>query len=850
MRSAITHIKQSKAGHRHINGFTLVEMSIAIMLVGLFIAAMAPAYKIYIRGLEDEQTKAAFNEANAALGNYKDLYGRYPCPADPTLVPGDPEYGYERLNCDVLPTPLGLVATNSIRSPALTNDIVVSGILPFRSLNIQEYDIHDGKKNRLTYAVTAALTNATTYADTRGGISIVDASSTAGNNKLSTPDSAHYAIVSHGQNPEGGWSSGGQVIGTCGTAPALDQENCDGDSVFRDGAQSDTFDDITSFSNDIPQQPWQYSAVINDNVHLKGVVVGGANSVALATGNPDPVLTGSPPLDVRNTSVPSAMPPFIADGIIAASETPTDPSTGTFMSENLCDAANGNCFAPTAIGGATLPTPPSTFDGPGGAGGLYCGTGFLVAIENGDPVCADAQFTCPTNEFITGVDASNRIVCGTLPLAACPADTVTTSCGETQARSSAASGISVGVFSGFCHSVASGAGTFTTGEATSIQATNPTAAAFVAAMNAEIATKNGTARAAPTACSLVRDKYTCTAGTFAHIEARERATNSTWPALSTTASGTNIAETGGAAYGISTPVAANTDCWCREDYRLTTAACGTGAGNVYTLQRSVCPRTVADSGRSWTNVWNSGTAYCGCVAGPNGSTSTTCNAHYGVTGLSGNVTQALQRICPSGTNINYCPLGGASCPDTSACTCPANAPMVTTTSCAATVPCVIAGTCPAAAYTSTLSHGGINNLAEVRTVNWVCPQGPAPVTPASIGGYYNTGAPVVTTATCNCTGGFSENRTTSCPNPAETGYMVYSVDFDCATNSYEPPGSWTEIEDNCVGCNWKEGVLQSSFSAVDNGNKIGTSCACGSTGPCYKEISGGYRLYHSCTCSN
>lgn len=276
--------------------FTLVEMAIVVLVSGLFIAMAVKIYSNQMRGFRYNQTIEHMKQTQYAMTEFFFRYGRYPCPADPTLPPGDPMYGREWCP-DAPPSPpvsLNITYTSfgarDTDKDGLSNTVAI-GILPFKTLDEDVIntpyviaDAYDGYGNVLSYAVSDDMTrNMYSYADpvppTLGAINVRDAN----NISVVTPEaSAHYVIYSHGETAEGAYNKQGNRRGNCfipglSVLPSagfslatpgvqVELENCDNqDAIFikelRAFADTDDFnDDILYYGINMQAEIWRVSA--------------------------------------------------------------------------------------------------------------------------------------------------------------------------------------------------------------------------------------------------------------------------------------------------------------------------------------------------------------------------------------------------------------------------------------------------------------------------------------------------------------------------------------------------------------------------------------------------------------
>ncbi len=403
-----------KFNHRPRNnssGFTLIEMSIVMMIVGLAIAAALPSIKTYKNSKDSIRTHENMDLAQEVLREYYGLNGRYPCPANPNLPQNDPNFGVE--SCRALitdPCPVGLTCTTIGSRDANgdgNNDPVLIGTIPARTLAdsalFAEFQIvngQDGFLMKITYAVSELMTDqgftVSNPANTQlGAIGLKDEF----NQDIINPaDSAHYVLVSHGDNSRGAFTMDGNNVGDCTVAAILplappppgnnigaagieiEKENCDNnDAIFAKGLRSlgtndNYFDDIVLFNAITANSLWRQSNfspptesyLYNTNFGAVGIGLNDPTSKLHVSGN------------VRTETG------IIADG-------------------DYCALDASDCLLPEALAGTAM-TP--------------CAAGEIATgIENNNLVCVPLfggaiSFTCPTpGEFVTSFSNLGTVNC-------------------------------------------------------------------------------------------------------------------------------------------------------------------------------------------------------------------------------------------------------------------------------------------------------------------------------------------------------------------------------------------------------------------------------------------------------
>jgi prepilin-type N-terminal cleavage/methylation domain-containing protein len=274
MRNLLVSLKKD-------NGFTLIELSIVILIVGILVAPLLQLYQNYLIRKEIQLTKDNVTTVASGIPVVRD---RYPCPSDRSLGPQDANFGREQCNLAAIPlcSTAGLQGICRVQSAFDrdnngTNDEIVIGGVPLvyytqytgttpvitsASTKLTPYvdgtNYVDAWDNKLTYAVVANVMNPdrlnpTTVAYQRitsdfkaGVISAIDEN---GNPTAGINDNALFVIVSHGKDGLGSFSRLGRANDNC---PATARgENCDEDTTFMQGifiSEGTTpYDDISKF---------------------------------------------------------------------------------------------------------------------------------------------------------------------------------------------------------------------------------------------------------------------------------------------------------------------------------------------------------------------------------------------------------------------------------------------------------------------------------------------------------------------------------------------------------------------------------------------------------------------------
>lgn len=394
-------------------GFSLLEMSILLIIVGILAVPAIEAYNQYKDRTNRQQNRDRVGLVSGALAEFFASNGRYPCPADPQLGPGAPNYGVETINAllnDCIVSP-GMREVNSATIPtgAFNNpddwnlngtnadDRIVIGSVPFATLRIPVLNSEDTFGSKLVYAVTknmAALPAGVPAAvSTWGGIQIQqfdqsgvlslrynlrdnNGDGIADNDLDSVPNgipdegAAHFVVFSTGATRQGGFPKGAYAFGTppipC-TADGNntgDDENCDYltsvaeggtflNVITSDVAGANFYDDIISFETFSVAALWRQTGPTNQDLY-------NVNSGRVGIGTQAP----QQKLHVEGN--------VLVDQVRV---------------QEVCDQSGTRCFNPSVIGGDPLL----------GTGGMNCISGgtieYMTGISQGTPDCVSAPVT-------------------------------------------------------------------------------------------------------------------------------------------------------------------------------------------------------------------------------------------------------------------------------------------------------------------------------------------------------------------------------------------------------------------------------------------------------------------------
>ena len=187
----IAPIELSRAGAR-ARGFSLVEMALVLLIVGLLAAVFLPATNTLLDNNRRKETRAKLEALEQAMVRFVMVNRRLPCPADGALGTGNAQSGVEQ------------------RNPAQECTAMATGVVPWRSLGVPADAAMDAWGNLITYRV---------WARTSGGVGSAINTSLAMDGgmdfsecdpaKLTPPSPAEYRCTGANAQPLGALLAGG-----------------------------------------------------------------------------------------------------------------------------------------------------------------------------------------------------------------------------------------------------------------------------------------------------------------------------------------------------------------------------------------------------------------------------------------------------------------------------------------------------------------------------------------------------------------------------------------------------------------------------------------------------------------
>lgn len=422
-------------------GFTLIEVSLALIFLSILAVPMILQYNLYIKELKKSNTTGALTNINSALQIYVPNNAGYPLPASLAAAPGDGAYGMPGATLTPTGCGGGWLAAEGYCTTGGANPVLIGGV-PFAALGINEDDALDYWGNKIIYAVTASRTDlSTTYdptdtGDTAGGITV---QAYDGTRTVTTVDTdTDVFLLSSGPTGRGGYTRDGQAVGVaCVTGtPETEDENCDFDATFflpenpnvdavnpgdapniglqkelstawNDVDGNDFFDDYTRYIDELPVQNWFIIPAYSDNA------VTLANRIGIGTQNPQAKLHVMGNISVGDQTPPAGEGQIRAPEVCNGDGSICLPPVNIAGDEPDMDCRDNNSFG-HASSAASYEKPITSI----GNNRVRCGAAasgsWTTKFEfDGLPGLHGSDGDCAVGDMISGFDASGAVICTT-----------------------------------------------------------------------------------------------------------------------------------------------------------------------------------------------------------------------------------------------------------------------------------------------------------------------------------------------------------------------------------------------------------------------------------------------------
>jgi len=184
------------------SAFSLIELSVVLVLLAVIIAASLSSRVVKIKNAESSKSIKQFEEVYKAMGRFAQINGRLPCPASLNKRRengngngnGSNDFGSEVINngdCSGLGIYLGGSSSQNLD--------LAYGMVPFKELRLGDKKAKDLYNNRLIYVVDKRMTKVGGFNDDSHIISVI-------NKKTQSTKEFDFIIMNQGRNKAGAFS--------------------------------------------------------------------------------------------------------------------------------------------------------------------------------------------------------------------------------------------------------------------------------------------------------------------------------------------------------------------------------------------------------------------------------------------------------------------------------------------------------------------------------------------------------------------------------------------------------------------------------------------------------------------
>lgn len=173
-----------------INGFSLLEISIVLIIAGMLLSVSFQSAKYFLLQNHIETTKIKLNTIQDALEIYLIENNRLPCPAGLKNNTGN-----------------SLTCVNNPTDGVSSDGTIARGGIPYKELNLTADLSYDAWRTKFTYSVPVAIAvNTANFKQMSKNYTGITIQNYLESGNIEITQQALYSVVSHGINKLGGYS--------------------------------------------------------------------------------------------------------------------------------------------------------------------------------------------------------------------------------------------------------------------------------------------------------------------------------------------------------------------------------------------------------------------------------------------------------------------------------------------------------------------------------------------------------------------------------------------------------------------------------------------------------------------
>lgn len=223
---------------RRNSGYTLIELSLVMAIVGVLIAGGLAVYMDKSESLKHRQTLTTMRSIDTALKDFYSINGFLPCPAN-----GAEEDGAALFGVAVNYNTTNRTCTTPVNTAPGGMTAELRGVVPVRTIGLPDAAAYDGWGRKISYVVSPGLGSRADFLNDQNK-GVVQIANSNGIRISNSEFGAAYAVFSHGKNGVFAYLNTGEYYNP-GTDVGIEAQNASvADNSLIMGELSDDFDDI------------------------------------------------------------------------------------------------------------------------------------------------------------------------------------------------------------------------------------------------------------------------------------------------------------------------------------------------------------------------------------------------------------------------------------------------------------------------------------------------------------------------------------------------------------------------------------------------------------------------------